>query len=425
MKRLLFIIALLLPVFAQAVTFVTTTEPNGTIHFRSLQVQEEYCVVTAIYSGNESCTISIIAEGQKMSNPASIARQEQDRTVHVEAVVEFDDPTINSISKSIDYTIPALNIDPIGEIVFNDLLLEEDACTVSASYTGPEPCTVTIFYNGIRLGNPTQFGRIDIDFIVELEAQAVFNERRIRTISKTATITIPARVHTSPYGEITLSPIEAYTPNNVIDLYGDEGFEKMFDLNWQTKWCVENRSGSWQPIWVDFKSNVPFIPISYMLTTGDDTDTFKNRNPKAWKIYGKAKKNDEWTTLVEVTDGAAAGLGTEYNQDYFFEIYGPIKMFQYFRFEVDEVCGADGWNPNYYVFQLAEFAIGGPTNVPDMPVTGDLNGDGIVDVTDVSIIIDMVLGKVEKDLEKADLTGDGEIDVSDVSSLIDIVLGKV
>lgn len=57
-------------------------------------------------------------------------------------------------------------------------------------------------------------------------------------------------------------------------------------------------------------------------------------------------------------------------------------------------------------------------------VRGDLNADGIVDVTDVSIAIDMVLGKQEQDLTTADLTGDGTIDVSDVSAIIDIVLGK-
>lgn len=54
---------------------------------------------------------------------------------------------------------------------------------------------------------------------------------------------------------------------------------------------------------------------------------------------------------------------------------------------------------------------------------GDLNNDGLVDVTDVSMMIDMVLGKAEEDLAKADLDGNGMIDVSDVSTEINIVLG--
>ena len=57
---------------------------------------------------------------------------------------------------------------------------------------------------------------------------------------------------------------------------------------------------------------------------------------------------------------------------------------------------------------------------------GDLNGDGQVDVTDVSIAIDIVLGKDSNDNYGglADLSGDGNVDVTDVSLIIDIVLGK-
>ena len=55
---------------------------------------------------------------------------------------------------------------------------------------------------------------------------------------------------------------------------------------------------------------------------------------------------------------------------------------------------------------------------------GDLNDDYRVDVTDVSILIDMVLGKAEQDLGHADLDGNSMIDVTDVNALIDIVLGK-
>ena len=54
---------------------------------------------------------------------------------------------------------------------------------------------------------------------------------------------------------------------------------------------------------------------------------------------------------------------------------------------------------------------------------GDLSGDNQVDVTDVSIAIDIVLGKANINTA-ADLDGNGGVDVTDVSMLIDIVLGK-
>ena len=57
---------------------------------------------------------------------------------------------------------------------------------------------------------------------------------------------------------------------------------------------------------------------------------------------------------------------------------------------------------------------------------GDLNGDGQVDVTDVSLLIDVVLGKGTTLAAGAqpDLNSDGQVDVTDVSLIIDIVLGK-
>ena len=55
---------------------------------------------------------------------------------------------------------------------------------------------------------------------------------------------------------------------------------------------------------------------------------------------------------------------------------------------------------------------------------GDLTGDTQIDVSDVNMIIDMVLGKAEPNQATGDLNNDGAIDVTDVSILIDFVLGK-
>jgi|GEM_PF-288043 len=56
---------------------------------------------------------------------------------------------------------------------------------------------------------------------------------------------------------------------------------------------------------------------------------------------------------------------------------------------------------------------------------GDVNCDGVIDITDVTALIDHVLGSdVSPFSEKAaDLNGDGDIDITDVTALIDMILG--
>ena len=57
---------------------------------------------------------------------------------------------------------------------------------------------------------------------------------------------------------------------------------------------------------------------------------------------------------------------------------------------------------------------------------GDVNGDGVVNVTDVTLLVDYILGKEVDDsfiFENADVTRDGTISVTDVTALVDLILG--
>lgn len=79
---------------------------------------------------------------------------------------------------------------------------------------------------------------------------------------------------------------------------------------------------------------------------------------------------------------------------------------------------ADGSNKVYLLEVVCE--LGGKK-----PLVGDMNNDGVVDVTDTSILINGVLDKSSANLrvDRADINGDGVIDVTDVSLLIGIALG--
>ena len=57
-------------------------------------------------------------------------------------------------------------------------------------------------------------------------------------------------------------------------------------------------------------------------------------------------------------------------------------------------------------------------------ISGDANGDGKVDIVDVTMTISHILGQKPTGFNNAaaDVTGDGKIDIVDVTSIIDIIL---
>ena len=60
-------------------------------------------------------------------------------------------------------------------------------------------------------------------------------------------------------------------------------------------------------------------------------------------------------------------------------------------------------------------------NMASANVLGDLNDDGRVDISDINIVINVMLGKSDV---SADVNGDGIVDISDVNKVINIMLGK-
>ena len=55
-------------------------------------------------------------------------------------------------------------------------------------------------------------------------------------------------------------------------------------------------------------------------------------------------------------------------------------------------------------------------------LTGDVNGDGEVNIADINALVDMIL--IGSTQPVGDVNGDGEINIADVNALIDIILGK-
>ena len=58
-------------------------------------------------------------------------------------------------------------------------------------------------------------------------------------------------------------------------------------------------------------------------------------------------------------------------------------------------------------------------------LAGDVNGDGAIDVADISaVILVMARNVTETNAEKADVNGDGTVDVADIATIISIMAAK-
>ena len=110
--------------------------------------------------------------------------------------------------------------------------------------------------------------------------------------------------------------------------------------------------------------------------------------------------------------------------------------------EVALTLGYSGHNNTFIGFETSAGTLNGSENpytltMPDEDVVvtaafeqehviGDLNGDGVVDVADVNICINVILERVTDPAIKAlaDLNGDGTVDVADVNMIINIILSN-
>lgn len=107
---------------------------------------------------------------------------------------------------------------------------------------------------------------------------------------------------------------------------------------------------------------------------------------------------------------------------------GETIIFKVYKKSIAKEMEIDNTN---IVFQSQQL-VGLPSNpllldLPPQGNKGDVNMDNVIDVTDVVLIIDDILGKNPNNYNNAlaDVNGDGEINITDVVFVIDFILGKI
>lgn len=135
-----------------------------------------------------------------------------------------------------------------------------------------------------------------------------------------------------------------------------EEHPNLFDGSFSNKWC-STKSQQTDGVWfVEFQTNAPFIPTAYKMTTVNNIATYKGRNPKSWKLYGKANREDEWTLISDIQDGRMDNIN---NRTYTYPINKVKKSekeeakygtYMYYRLEISSLVDSD-------VLMLSEFSL--------------------------------------------------------------------
>ena len=60
--------------------------------------------------------------------------------------------------------------------------------------------------------------------------------------------------------------------------------------------------------------------------------------------------------------------------------------------------------------------------VEEKTIPGDINADGVLNVSDVTVLINVILGNEPGELSVCDLNADSQVNVSDVTALINMIL---
>lgn len=115
------------------------------------------------------------------------------------------------------------------------------------------------------------------------------------------------------------------------DKDGKESADKVVDGHKYTKWCI-NKEQLMPYTVVLSVGETPIVLKEYILTTGDDTATYPDRNPASWVVCG-SNDQQKWTVLDEKHSYLRmAGLNI---QDYYFPVKTD-KAFKYYRFQFTE-----------------------------------------------------------------------------------------
>lgn len=146
--------------------------------------------------------------------------------------------------------------------------------------------------------------------------------RRIMTILALCTVSVTLLAQT---------PVKATFVDGT-DKAGKESADKVVDGRKFTKWCYQNEKKL--PYFVVLSvGETPITLKEYILTTGDDTASYPDRNPASWVVSGSNDMKN-WKVVDEKHSYLRmAGLNL---QDYYYPVKAK-EAYKYYKFEFIEM----------------------------------------------------------------------------------------
>ena len=151
--------------------------------------------------------------------------------------------------------------------------------------------------------------------------------------------------------------------------------------------------------------------------------------------FGERMQDDAGSNMEESYVFASNSSGEEYTAD----CPGIGQSFPYANTLIEEVevtdgeltIGVNASQGSHTFFNDVRIVLTGPAKgfdyakayaaLPEPGVKGDVNGDGAVNVADISAIISVMAGEATEYAAAADVNSDGAVNVADISAVIDIM----
>ncbi|MFQ6120368.1 MAG: DUF4430 domain-containing protein, partial [Methanosarcinales archaeon] len=204
--------------------------------------------------------------------------------------------------------------------------------------------------------------------------------------------------------------------------FGNFSYEVVYNSEWDSLYVrsIENDTDGWQ-YWIDY--TLPMI--------GADKYTVENGSNVLWGYSLNWSAKPLGITLSKYSVNIEESFNVTV---YYYNLTGyttPLSNASVYVDSLEYITDANGnatislENANRYtVFAEKSGYIRSEKKTISVTVKGDFNGNGRVDIGDVTYVAYMIVGKVPMDL-KADFNGNGRVDIGDASKIAYYLVGKI